>query len=165
MSRITLNLAVVSTLCFAALSAPLHAQSNSLNDTVPTVVVKIEQMAAPGGNSTATFSLVNGKSALALLAANGDIEAHAATDIRFVFDAAQSGTYLPVGITFRQTDANAADKTGARNFPSKTVADGVLTVHASVLDAATFKYSILFERVADGAVGVIDPQVINVPEA
>lgn len=149
-----------------------YSQSQSAEVAVPTIVVSVQQMAAPTANSSATFALYNGGNAVALLNPQGDIAVYKATDIRFIFAPDIGKQYMPIGITFRQTagdssggtSSSPSDQSGTRNFPARSVADAVLTVHANSIDSSRFKYSILFERLSDGAVGIIDPEVINVPD-
>ena len=153
-------------------SSSRYAQSQSIEIAIPTIVINVQQMAAATSNSSATFILYNGGSAVSLQNAGGDIIVHRPTDIRFIFASNTGDQYAPIGITFQQkvadtangADAVSIDQSGRRNFPARTVADTVLTLHANATDPVRFKYSILFERRSDGAIGVIDPEVINVPE-
>ena len=138
-----------------------YSQLPGADTAVPTIVISVQQMAAATANSSATFTLYNGGNAVALLNAQGDIAVHKPTDIRFVFASDAATKYMPIGITFRQTGRDsisaasniAGDQSGTRNFPSRSVTDTVLTVRASSIDSVEFKYSILFERLSDGAVG------------
>ena len=66
-----------------------------------------------------------------------------------------------VGVSFQQTGSGPSDPGGKRNFPSRSISNGVLTVTDSDLDAVGFEYSIIYKRVSDGALGQIDPHIIN----
>ena len=154
----------IAMLVFASGIGLSNQSSQAAEITVPTLVMTIDQMAPANANSSASFVLHNGGKAVVLRNAGGDMTVHQPTEIRFVFDPAGTKDYAPVGIAFKQTSGGTSDKAGTRNFPTRNVADGVLTIRADKIDLWAFKYSIIFERRTDGAIGVIDPEVLNEPE-
>ncbi len=81
---------------------------------------------------------------------------------------AQPGeSYRPLGVIFRQKTDRAIsqpDPAGLRYFASSITANGTLVIQNKFLqrgDDGRYEFYVLVQRVSDGAVGMIDPDIDN----
>lgn len=74
-------------------------------------------------------------------------------------------SYRPVAIIFQQkpaSDGTLADPDGRRNFSAAVVSDSTLTVRNRFdLRGVRYEFFVVIQRVSDGAIGIIDPEIEN----
>ena len=97
---------------------------------------------------------------------NDSIRVDRAAVVDLIFDVASPPTdretYQPVGVSFFGQNGGI----GMDDFPTRTVAADafdrlLLTVHDANVDGNRFDFKLVIQRVRDGALGVIDPQINN----
>ena len=82
-----------------------------------------------------------------------------------VVSADSDETYTPIAVVFEQQDATS-DPAGARNFTVTPTAHGTLYVtdrFATTGAGGRFEFFVVVRRNCDGAIGVIDPGIVNRP--
>lgn len=87
-------------------------------------------------------------------------------DIVFTVAASGGDACIPIGIGLKQTAGGPPDPVGATDFPSRIVAtgpDGSITLKLDDANEAenSFEFDLVIQRVADGAIGVVDPLIRN----
>ena len=82
-----------------------------------------------------------------------------------VTSASSAESYVPIAIVFQQKtpgDPTKADTDGRRNFSAATLNGSTLTVRNRCdLRGVRYEFFVVIQRVSDGAIGIIDPEIEN----
>lgn len=136
--------------------------------TLPTVTFTIDKFHKVGGKHTYcdySMSLANGGSSVSLDATSRTITVTSKTPVQIVFTAA--GQYLLAGICFKETDKGKSDPHGAEAFPSVVLelsgSSSTLTLTDNAGTPSSYEYAMLVVGIAEQALGLIDPPIVNRP--
>lgn len=140
------------------------------HDALPTVTFTLTKFHKIGGKNRFceyTMALANGGSVVTLDPATHTLTVKSSESVQIVFTAA--GSYLLAGICFRETDDGNGDPNGEATFPNVVLnlADGqsTLTVTDTADTTSDYEFAMLVVGVAEKALGLIDPPIVNRPPA
>ncbi len=143
--------------------------NNGKNTASVTVTVnKFHKIGGDHSFSDADIQLTDGGGIASQSAINDPIVVTGAGDIVFHLQAKQGANdnYIPVGIGFKQ--GASSDPLGVVAFPARTIAasstETTLTLNDADPEQNSFEFGLVIERVSDGSLSVVDPEISNDPK-